>query len=452
MEIVVQSSKAVKPAYGESSSWDTQGVDVVPLSVLDEVHDEYMSSIHAFHPPAPTNAVLEAGLARALAEYREWAGRLGVDQSTGRGAILLNDAGALFVEATADVALEAIMPLLLPATPVVARLHPSGEGAKELMLVQITRFACGSLVVGHTMHHAVGDGLSICQCLLAWSQSTRGVAIDPVPVHDRVSFFVPRDPPQVEFDHRNTEFKAPADDDKDPRCTDTDDAIASNHVDDEVVTHKVHFSREFISDLKSRASATMLRPYSTMQCLVAHLWRCVTKARGLDGDETTTLHIAVNGRARMRRPRVPQGYTGNVVLWAHPTTTTGELLAGPLGHASELIRQGVARVDDAYFRSFIDFISSGAVEDEGLEPMADAAVSPDVEVYCLYRIPFYDLDFGGGRQFMYMPSNRPVDGAIYILPPLPHGDGSVEAHVSLSSRSVDAFKDCCCSLVPDVLL
>jgi hypothetical protein len=74
MEIVVQSSKVVKPAYGEGS---TPAVDVViPLTVFDEVHDEYMSSIHGFHSPSPTPAALEAGLARALAEYREWARRL----------------------------------------------------------------------------------------------------------------------------------------------------------------------------------------------------------------------------------------------------------------------------------------------------------------------------------------------------------------------------------------
>ncbi|KAF8654931.1 hypothetical protein HU200_061361 [Digitaria exilis] len=445
--ITIQSSKSVKPAHSMGTSWDThQAVDVIPLSVFDEVHDEYMSSIHAFHPPSPTNATLEAGLARALAEYREWAGRLAVvDPSTGRRAILLNDAGVRLVEATADVALEDFVHLLRPGSSAARRLHPSGEGAEELMLVQVTRFTCGSMVVGHTMHHAIGDGLAICQCILAWGQATRGVVIDPVPVHDRASLFVPRDPPLVEFDHRRTEFKVPDDDDNND---DDEKKYPCTAADEAVVTHKVHFSREFISDLKSRAStASVLRPYSTMQCLVAHIWRCVTKARELDLDgcdsTTTTLHMAVNGRARMRRPRVPEGYTGNVVLWAHPSTTAGELVASSIGHVAEIIRREIGRVDDGYFRSFIDFIASGAVEEEGLEPMTDAAESPHAEVYCLYRIPFCDLDFGGGEQFMYMPSNEPVDGAVYILPPNPQGDGSVEAHVSLFSSAMDAFKDCC---------
>ncbi|KAG2582840.1 hypothetical protein PVAP13_6KG175818 [Panicum virgatum] len=67
--------------------------------------------------------------------------------------------------------------------------------------------------------------------------------------------------------------------------------------------------------------------------------------------------------------------------------------------------------------------------------MSDAAESPDVEVYCLYRVPFYDLDFGGGRQFLYTPSNQPVDGAVYILPPCPQwGRERGSARVPLQPR------------------
>ncbi|OEL21320.1 Agmatine coumaroyltransferase-2 [Dichanthelium oligosanthes] len=448
MEITVQSSKAVKPAYGGG---DTPAAAVVPLTVFDLISfDDYMFSIHAFHPPSPDNAALEEGLARALAEYREWAGRLCADPASGRRWILLNDAGVRFVEATADATLDSVMPL--QPTPEVQRLHPSADGAEELMLVQVTRFACGSLVVGHTMHHAVGDGFAISQFLVAWGQATRGVPIDPVPVHDRTSCFVPRDPPRIEFEHRGAEFMAPREKKKENVRSNDGDAGKD---DDKVVIQQVRFTREFISELKSRASAGMPRPYSTTQCLAAHLWRCMTKARGLDGGQATSVHLAVNGRARMSPPRVPVGYTGNVVLWAHPTTTAGELLADPLGRATQLIRGEVARVDDAYFRSFIDFASSGAVEEEGLVPASGdpEALGPNVAVYCLLRIPFYDMDFGGGRQFFYTPGYYPAEGVVYILPPSPLGDGSVEAHVSLFSRAVETFKGCCFSMEqPEVVL
>jgi shikimate O-hydroxycinnamoyltransferase len=181
--------------------------------------------------------------------------------------------------------------------------------------------------------------------------------------------------------------------------------------------------------------------------VVAHLWRCMTAARGLDARRPTSVAIAVDGRARMS-PRVPDGYAGNVVLWARPTAEAGDLVARPLQHAVELINREVARVNDRYFKSFVDFASSGAVEREGLVAAADAAemvLSPDIEVDSWLRIPFYDLDFGGGRPFFFMPSYLPVEGLLILLPSFV-GDGSVDAYVPLFGPDMDTFKNCCYSM------
>ncbi|KAI5009541.1 hypothetical protein ZWY2020_011678 [Hordeum vulgare] len=401
MEITVHSSKLVKPAYGD----DGRAGDVIPLSVFDRVnYNEYIFYVYAFHPPAPPSVALEAGLARALAAYPEWAGRLG-DGS----AIVLCDSGARFVEATADSELSSgAVALLATGNKALMSLYPSCDGAEELLL------------------------------------ATRGVAINPVPVHDRTSLFARRGPPQVRFEHRGVELKPR--DEKPGSCG--GDGIV--HAGDEVVVHKVHFSREWIMELKSLVSEGDPRSYTTLQCLAAHLWRCVTKARGLDGRQATRIRIAVNGRTRMRRPRVPEGYTGSVVLWAWPTTTARQLLDRPLRYAVELISEEVARMDDAYFRSFIDFAASGAVEEEKLVPTADAAevrLGTNVDLDSLLAIPFPKLDLGCGAPFFFRPgySPAPVDGAIYVVKSFV-GDGSVDAYVPLCSRAMDNFKKCCYSL------
>ncbi|KAI5009506.1 hypothetical protein ZWY2020_011643 [Hordeum vulgare] len=437
MEITVHSSKLVKPAYGD----DGRAGDVIPLSVFDRVnYNEYIFYVYAFHPPAPPSVALEAGLARALAAYPEWAGRLG-DGS----AIVLCDSGARFVEATADSELSSgAVALLATGNKALMSLYPSCDGAEELLLVQATRFPCGSLVVGFTMHHKVADGPAMWNFMVAWGQATRGVAINPVPVHDRTSLFARRGPPQVRFEHRGVELKPR--DEKPGSCG--GDGIV--HAGDEVVVHKVHFSREWIMELKSLVSEGDPRSYTTLQCLAAHLWRCVTKARGLDGRQATRIRIAVNGRTRMRRPRVPEGYTGSVVLWAWPTTTARQLLDRPLRYAVELISEEVARMDDAYFRSFIDFAASGAVEEEKLVPTADAAevrLGTNVDLDSLLAIPFPKLDLGCGAPFFFRPgySPAPVDGAIYVVKSFV-GDGSVDAYVPLCSRAMDNFKKCCYSL------
>ncbi|OEL31859.1 Agmatine coumaroyltransferase-2 [Dichanthelium oligosanthes] len=446
MKITVQSSKAVKPEYGADAAPFAAAGAAVPLTVFDKASfDEYISGINFFRPPAPPNAVLEAGLARALAEYREWAGRLGADAGGSR-AILLNDAGARFVEATADVALASAMPALLEPAPAVAGLHPSagGGGPEELLMVQVTRFACGSLAVGHTMSHVIADGQAACNFLLAWGQATRGVPIDPAPAHDRASLFLPRVPPRVEFEHHGVEFKAPPPPHGGKACN------RSNDADDVVVVHRAHFTRELLSELRSRASERAPRPYSPTLCLMAHLWRCITRARGLDGGAVTRLRVAVNGRARMSGPPrvVPEAYTGNVVLWAWPVATARELVGRPLWHAAELVSAAVARVDERYFRSFVDFACSGAVEEEGLVTTADATekvLSPDVEVDSLLHAAFYELDFGGGRPFFFMPGYLPEEGSVFVVRSF-SGDGSVSAYVPLFSRAMDSFKKCCYSL------
>ncbi|KAF8715354.1 hypothetical protein HU200_026989 [Digitaria exilis] len=450
MKITVHSSKLVKPAIAGVTNPTIAGgaPDTIPLSVFDRVNfNTYVSVIYIFRAPTPPNAALESGLTRALAHYREWAGRLTGAPPT---AIVLTDDGARLVEATAgdDVPLDAVLPL--DPTPDVTRLHPrppsaNAEEDDELMLVQLTRFACGGLAVGITAHHLVSDGRATANFLVAWSQATRGdVTIDPAPVHDRASFFKPRHPPRVEFDHRAVEFKKPP-------------AHAKLAGDDEVVVvHRAHFTREFISNLKSQASSSPTRPCSTLRCVAAHLWRRITAARGLAGDDadvsvSTSVCIAVDGRARMRPP-VPEGYTGNVVLWARPAASARDVVARPLRHAAELIDGEIGRIDGDYFASFVDFAASGAVEEEGLVPAADAAemvLSPNVEVDSWLRILFYDLDFGGGRPCFFMPSYLPVEGLVILLPSC-YGDGSVDAYVSLFSRHMDAFKTCCYSIDDDL--
>ncbi|WVZ50445.1 hypothetical protein U9M48_001697 [Paspalum notatum var. saurae] len=112
------------------------------------------------------------------------------------------------------------------------------------------------------------------------------------------------------------------------------------------------------------------------------------------------------------------------------------------------------RTHGAYFRSFVDFASSGAVEEEALVPTADAAeapVSTGIDVDSLLAIPFAGLDFGCGPPFFFRPGcgRAPVAGAIYVLKSF-EGDGSVDAYVPLGRRTMDAFRKCCYSMPPMV--
>ncbi|KAK6926680.1 hypothetical protein RJ641_008399 [Dillenia turbinata] len=399
MNVRVESSRIIKPFYdGKKDPPSTK--QHIPLSVFDKVtYNSHVAVIYAYRPPTPQNAILELGLRKALAQYREFAGRLGLNDK-GDGAIFLNDEGMRFVEASIDSTLDQAMPL--KPSPALLSLHPSLKGVEELVQVQLTRFSCGSLVVGYTSHHLVADGQATSNFLVAWGQACRGLDIRPVPFNDR-TLFVPREPPIFEFEHNGVEFM---------NKKLKDNYIVEDAFDEEIVVHKVHFAVEFLAKLKARASSSNgnNERYSTFKCLVAHLWRAITKARGLNGFETTMMRISVNGRVRLN-PKVPDEYFGNLVLWAFPSAKVKDLLREPLSYAVKLIDNAVAKVNNNYFQSFIDF-ATHKVEEEGLVPTADmnkSVLCPNLEVDSWLRIPFYDLDFGGGSPFIFMPSYFPTE-------------------------------------------
>ncbi|XP_077243160.1 agmatine coumaroyltransferase-2-like [Tasmannia lanceolata] len=433
MKVRKERSRILKPIY-EGNPPST--MDYIPLSVFDLVtYNTHIAVIYAFKPPMPPNTTVELGLQKALGVYREWAGRLSEDME-GRRTIHLNDEGVRFVEASTDCTLDLAMPLKPSST--LLSLHPSLKGVEELVQVQLTRFTCGSLVVGFTAHHLVADGHATSNFLVAWGQASRGFEISPIPMCDR-TIFSPRDPPRIEFEHRGVEFS--------PKKFDKEEYLYDPLADD-VIVHKFHFTSEFLAKLKAKASSLRgsNRPFSTFESLVAHLWRAITKARGLNGFEMTQVRISVNGRMRLN-PRVPNDYFGNLVLWAFPRAKVKELLNEPLHFVAKLIHDSVAKVNNDYFKSFIDF-SSSKLDVEDLVPtanMSKPALCPNLEIDSWLRFPFYDLDFGGGSPYIFMPSYFPVEGMLFLLPSF-IGDGSIDAIVPLFEHNLPTFKQICYSL------
>ncbi|KAG8057621.1 hypothetical protein GUJ93_ZPchr0002g23849 [Zizania palustris] len=430
MEVKVLSNKLVKPAYNAGAAPAAAAEEYIPLSIFDKVtYQMQMAIIYAFPPPAPSTAAIEKGLAAVLAEYRAFAGQLG-EAPDGTPAVVLNDRGARLVEATVDADLVDMAPA--KPTPELLKLHPNlEEELEEVVLLQLTRFRCGSLAVGFTSNHVVADGHATSNFLVAWGRATRGLPMGLPPVHHHADVFKPRSSPRVEYDHRNREYYRPSPTDK----------LGHGEEADNIVIHKAHFTKDFIAGLRAKASEGRGRPFSRFETILAHLWRTMTRARGLNPDETSTIRLSVDGRPRLGKPAE---YFGNMVLWAFPRATVADLLGRPLKHAAQLIHDEVARVDGAYFRSFVDFACSGAAETEGLAPSAvlHDVLCPNVEVDSWLTFPFYELDFGTGSPNYFMPSYFPTEGMLFLVPSY-LGDGSVDAFVPVFHHNLDAFKECC---------
>ncbi|KAM0897189.1 hypothetical protein ACQ4PT_022722 [Festuca glaucescens] len=431
MEVKVVSSKLVKPRYPDGAARpDT--TEHVPSSVFDMITYHFqMAIIYAFSAPAPSTAGIERGLADVLASYRLFAGQVTMGPAGALG-VLLNDRGARIVEACVDDATLADAAPSKP-TPELLKLHPYlDDEHEEVVLVQLTRFACGSLAIGFTANHAVADGHATSDFLVAWGRAARGLAVSSPP-HNHPDLFPPRDPPLVEFEHRGVEYRRP-----------TPSANQGHHGADNVVIHKAHFTKDFIAGLRAKASEGRGRPFSRFETTLAHLWRTMARARGLGPEETSTIRVSVDGR---RRLAAPPGYFGNMVLWAFPRATVGDLLNRPLKHAAQAIHDAVARVDGAYFQSLVDFASTSAVEREGLEKTAVLrdVLGPDMEVDSWLSFPFHELDFGTGGPSYFMPAYFPTEGMMFLVPSYT-GDGSVNAFVPVFDHNLDAFKQCCYSM------
>ncbi|KAK4756715.1 hypothetical protein SAY87_006842 [Trapa incisa] len=351
-----------------------------------------------------------------------------------------------FVEASVDCRFDQASSLLEPSRDTLS-LHPPTKGIEELFQVQITRFACSTVVIGITAQHIVADGQSIGNFLVAWGRACRGLDIGPLPLHDRLSFFTLRDPPEIEFDHLGKEYTN--------KKTLEDEAGRSNEVAlDDLVMHKIHFSADFIEKLKARASPSFgpsditsdekRTSYSTFECLIAHLWRALTRARMLDASEITQMKIAVNGRPRMN-PKVPNQYFGNLVLWARPTAKVTDLLNRPVSLVAELIHEGIVKIDDGYIRSFINFSETRFEQDSDVIPFPlgeKCPRCPNIEVYSWLKLPFSDLDFGFESPYMFMPAHCPTEGILFVLP-AHTGDGSIDVFVTLFKGQLDAFRQYC---------
>lgn len=301
---------------------------------------------------------------------------------------------------------------------------PLQERADEpLFQVQFTRYACGGLVIGTACHHQVADGQSMSVFYTAWATAVRtDSAVLPSPFVDRAATAVPRSPPAPSFDHRNIEFKG-------EHSRSHSYAVVPL---DRIKNLVVHFPEEFVASLKARVGVRC----STFQCLLAHAWKKVTAARDLAPEDFTQVRVAVNCRGRAK-PAVPMNYFGNMVLWAFPRMQVRDLLSSSYAAVVGAIRDAVARVDEEYIQSFVDFgVAARGEELVSTAGSPGTVFSPDLEVDSWLEFRFHDLDFGGGPPCAFLSPDLPIEG-LMIFVPSSAAKGGIDLLMALDVDHVD---------------
>jgi shikimate O-hydroxycinnamoyltransferase len=114
----------------------------------------------------------------------------------------------------------------------------------------------------------------------------------------------------------------------------------------------------------------------------------------------------------------------------------GDLLATPLGNVADMIKKGVAHVDDAYARSVIDYL-----EMEG--PREVRMSETDLWVVSWLGMPMYDADFGWGLPRFVFPAEMFLSGMAFVTQRADRNDG-ISVLLALEPENLQRFEDVFC--------
>ncbi|KAE8812488.1 putative acetyltransferase [Hordeum vulgare] len=267
-------------------------------------------------PPAGGDrlvSTLESSLAHALGRYYHLAGRLAVEErrdGTVSVRLRCTGEGAELVHATAPgVAVADIVRSVYTPSTVVRALFPlngvlgadAAVDSLPVLSAQFTELADG-VFIAVSLNHSVGDGFVFWEFVNAWSGINRG-------------------------------------------------GRATSDLSD--ISARVHRS---VKELKARANdemaGTATATISSLQALLAHLWRAVSRARRLPPGQETSYSLAVGCRGRVSG--IPPGYMGNALVPGTASCTAGEILGKGLGWTAWQLNRAVASFDEEAVRGWLE--------------------------------------------------------------------------------------------------
>lgn len=270
--------------------------------------------------------------------------------------------------------------------------------------------------MGHASEHHLSDAASCLHFVNTWSDIARGHTYGIRPVFDR-TLLSARNPPHPNFPH--IEYQPPP---SLPTPPSNDNSNTTFSI--------FKLTRHQLNALKAKCNEGKEGNYSTYEVATGHIWRCVCMARGLPADQESKLHIPVDGRRRLQPP-LPLGYFGNVIFTAAPIASCGELVSNPLKFAVGKVHEAIARLDDEYLRSSVDYLEVRAYGSHDFK-------CPNLGIISWAQLPLYYADFGWGKPDYVGPGAAPNEGKSYILPS--PKDGGLMYAVTLLKQHMNMFE------------
>ncbi|XP_072967732.1 BAHD acyltransferase DCR [Typha angustifolia] len=376
---------------------------------------------------------LKDGLAAALECFYPLAGRLKQDEEgvlmvecEGEGLV-----GAEVIEAVAEgvavaelVEADSSEKLLQELVPYTGVMNLEGLH-RPLLAVQLTKLKDG-IAIGCAFNHAILDGQSTWHFMSSWAELSHGgsSAVSVLPLHDRLLARSTRVPVTL------------------PSSPSAHEKLDPNRSNDRpLVARLFSFPSSLVDQIKNSTNSSpspdppaSSPPFSTFQSLSAHVWRAVSRARGLPPDALTVFAVFADCRPRVAPP-LPPSYFGNLIQAVFTGVPSALLLAHPNHFAASLLQSAIQAHDAAAITKRLE-------EYEANPKMfyySDAGVNC-VAVGSSPRFKVYDVDFGFGKpERVRSGRNNKFDGMVYLYPGR-DGGRSIDVELTLEKEAMERLE------------
>lgn len=352
-----------------------------------------------------------------------------------------------------------------PPTNILSALEPNEEDAaglcKPILAVQYTRLACGGFVLAAKVAHPLADITALIRFVRDWASVSHAMINKaPLPILNPVfkpslldtsaagdinaedaDAMIMKDALSLPL-HR-FDWWAPPAQPPSPFPSDLPPAgkslpWAEWDTQAPVDQYTVHFAREQIDHLWQSATKEHSLAPSTLRiskhdALLAHIWSCVVRARGLQDDRGPVHCDLVLGA----RPAfgLDSSFIGSPTMMLNIEMTASEVTSGrALGLIAHRIRETVSRVNDS--QRLAAHLHSIAYEKSPQRIWQGFLGQRHIMVTTWARAGIYDVEFGLGSRIRYADGVVPcLDGCILIA------DGPPKELISLSSTAVRGWTD-----------
>ncbi|CAN8268198.1 unnamed protein product [Cochlearia groenlandica] len=428
-KVTVISSTIVRPV--NICEPNRSNIHLTPTD-LKLLHADYPQRGLLYHKPDPVTRFisrLKTSLSSTLDIYFPFAGRLvkvnnHEDDTVSFYIDCNNGFGAKFVHAVAvgdDDYSVSVSDFLEPNGSVLECFFPVNgvrniDGLSEsLLVIQVTEFKDG-IFVSFGYNHLVADGSSIWRFLHDWSKicsNGQGGNLLPHPplvlrgwVFEDIEYPIRIPKIQIETERPKS------------RVVSTKERV-------------FHFAKKTIFYLKAKAndkSGSNDAEISSLQAVLAYLWRGIALHSGLSREEVTYCRVAADFRRRLNPPLHKECF-GNVALLGVAIATVGDLVDHGLGWAALQINKSVRSLTNESYRAFVENCARNVkipktnigskIGDNSLIVNS----SPWFEVY--------DNDFGLGKPITVRagPANG-IGGKLVVFRGIE--DGSIDVHAILA--------------------